>query len=420
MESSTITIPLAFIAGLASFLSPCVLPLVPGYIAQISGISIDNLKAGAGGGRARRAIVLNSLAFNAGLSLIFLMLGALAGWVGTALFTNRWVALVGGLVIVLFGLHMIGLLKIGTLYRDTRKFSNDAPTGVFGSFALGLAFAAGWTPCIGPILGGILAVAAATDGGWQNGLLLTAFYAAGLAVPFLLTGLGINQFLSFYQNFRQHLHKVEVFSGILLVLIGSMIAAGYASRLSVLAQKLPNAENAIVSLFGTSTPESGAAAASTTGSTPKRANPNARSAPDVTFTALDSAPVRLADLRGQVVLVNFWATWCGPCRAEIPVLNQMQRDYEAQGFKVIGVSWDDTAEMIRGFEQDQGEFAYQIATGGDAVGGEFGGVRAFPTSFVVDREGKIVETILGERDRAGFDRIIKPLLDEPASVAANR
>ena len=212
MESSSITIPIAFIAGLASFLSPCVLPLVPGYIAQISGISIDNLKEGAGGGRAKRAIILNSLAFNAGLSLIFLMLGALAGWVGTALFANRWVALVGGLVIVLFGLHMIGLLKIGTLYRDTRKFSNDAPRGVFGSFALGLAFAAGWTPCIGPILGGILAVAAATDGGWQNGLLLTSFYAAGLSVPFLLTGLGINKFLSFYAKFRQHLHNCLLYT----------------------------------------------------------------------------------------------------------------------------------------------------------------------------------------------------------------
>jgi thiol-disulfide isomerase/thioredoxin len=122
--------------------------------------------------------------------------------------------------------------------------------------------------------------------------------------------------------------------------------------------------------------------------------------------------VRLSDLRGQVVLVNFWATWCNPCRAEIPVLNQMQRDYEAQGFRIVGVSWDDTEEMVRGFEKDEGAFAYKIATGGEELGAQFGGVRAFPTSFVVDREGRIVETILGERDRAGFERVIKPLLTE--------
>jgi thiol:disulfide interchange protein len=281
------------------------------------------------------------------------MLGALAGWVGTALFANRWVALVGGLVIVLFGLHMIGLLKIGTLYRDTRKFSNDAPRGVFGSFALGLAFAAGWTPCIGPILGGILAVAAATDGGWQNGLLLTSFYAAGLSVPFLLTGLGINKFLSFYSKFRQHLHKVEVFSGVLLILIGSLIAFGYASRLSVLAQKLPNPENFIVSIFRPATTNNSEVTATTTNATTTTNKANARPAPDVEFTAMTGTGLKLSDLRGQVVLVNFWATWCGPCRAEIPVLNAMQREFESQGFKVVGVSWDDTAEMIRDFETEK-------------------------------------------------------------------
>ncbi len=416
MESSSITIPIAFIAGLASFLSPCVLPLVPGYIAQISGISIDNLKEGAGGGRAKRAIVLNSLAFNAGLSLVFLLLGALAGWVGTALFANRWVALIGGLVIVLFGLHMVGLLKIGTLYRDTRKFSNDDPRGVFGSFALGLAFAAGWTPCIGPILGGILAIAAASDGGWQNGLLLTAFYAAGLAVPFLLTGLGINKFLSFYASFRRHLHKVEVFSGVLLIIIGSLIALGYASRLATLAQRLPNAENFIISVFR---PSEQATSNATTATVTMTNKANARLAPDVELATMMGERIRLSDLRGQVVLVNFWATWCNPCRAEIPVLNQMQRDYEAQGFKVIGVSWDDTAEMIRGFEEDEGAFAYAIATGGQDLGGEFGGVRAFPTSFIIDRDGRIVETIIGERDRAGFDRVIKPLLAETPGAARN-
>ena len=245
MEESIIRIGIAFIGGLASFLSPCVLPLVPGYISLMSGVSIDHLKSGEGSRvNARRAIIVNSLAFNAGLSVIFLSLGATAGLIGAAITNNVWVRVIGGLVIIAFGLQLIGVLKIGALYKDTRFFSSEKPRGVFGSMMLGMAFAAGWTPCIGPILGGIIGLAA-TSGGWKNGLLLSAFYSAGLAVPFLITGLGINQFLSFYSKFRRHLHKVEVISGIILILIGGLVMANRVTLLAStrLAGWLPNLES---------------------------------------------------------------------------------------------------------------------------------------------------------------------------------
>ena len=182
---SILNIAISFAAGILSFLSPCVLPLVPGYISLISGVSIDGLKEGTSN---RRAVIINSLAFNAGLSIIFLFLGTTAGLVGAAITSNPIVRIVGGLVIIAFGLQLIGLLKIPALYKDTRFFSEDKPRGVIGSAALGIAFAAGWTPCIGPILGGIIGLAA-TSGGWRSGLVLSAFYSAGLAVPFLITGL---------------------------------------------------------------------------------------------------------------------------------------------------------------------------------------------------------------------------------------
>lgn len=218
MESSNITIPIAFAAGLFSFLSPCVLPLVPGYVSLISGVSIDRLKGEGDSKRAaRRAVILNSIAFNAGLSMIFLSLGTLAGLIGASVTSNPWVRIIGGLVIIAFGFQLIGLLKISWLYKDTRFFSQQKPRGFLGSFTLGMAFAAGWTPCIGPILGGIIGLAA-TSGGWKSGLLLSSFYAAGLSVPFLLTGLSINRFLNFYSKFRKHLHKVEVVSGVVLIL----------------------------------------------------------------------------------------------------------------------------------------------------------------------------------------------------------
>ena len=199
MNVDIVRILIAFIAGIASFLSPCVLPLVPGYISLISGVSVDGLKEGTS---SRRAVIINSLAFNAGLSTIFLILGTTAGLVGAAITSNPWVRIIGGVIIIAFGLQLIGLLKISTLYKDTRFFSPDKPRGILGSITLGMAFAAGWTPCIGPILGGIIGLAA-TSGGWKSGLVLSAFYSAGLAVPFLLTGLGINKFLGFYGKFRQ-------------------------------------------------------------------------------------------------------------------------------------------------------------------------------------------------------------------------
>src|SRR5262244_4132912 len=230
MQISSINIIIAFAGGLLSFLSPCVLPLVPGYISLMSGVSIDHLKAEAGS-TARRAVILNSLAFNAGLSVIFLALGGTAGLVGAAIINNVWVRVIGGLVIIIFGLHLIGWLKIKYLYKDTRQFSSEKPRGILGSLTLGIAFAAGWTPCIGPILGGIIGLAA-TSGGWKSGLLLAAFYSAGLAVPFLVTGLGINQFLGFYKNFRRHLHKVEVASGIVLILVGVLIMSGQSTLLA--------------------------------------------------------------------------------------------------------------------------------------------------------------------------------------------
>src|ERR1700749_373514 len=245
MEGSNITIVIAFVAGILSFLTPCVLPLVPGYISLISGVSVEHLKGEGEGSRAStwRAVIANSLAFNAGVSIIFMLLGATAGWIGNVLFSTPWVRIIGGAVIIAFGFQMMGVLKIGALYKDTRKFSEDKPSGPLGAALLGVAFAAGWTPCIGPILGGIIGLAA-TSGGWKSGLILSAFYAAGLALPFLIVGLVMNAFLGFYSKFRRHLHKVEVASGLLLIVIGPMVASNSLTWVaSVASRYLPNAES---------------------------------------------------------------------------------------------------------------------------------------------------------------------------------
>jgi len=394
----------AFAGGLLSFLSPCVLPLVPGYISLMSGVSIDHLK-GEGGVSSRRAVILNSLAFNAGLSVIFLALGGTAGLVGSAIITNRWVRIIGGLVIIVFGLHLIGLLKIKWLYKDTRQFSNEKPRGMLGSLTLGIAFAAGWTPCIGPILGGIIGLAA-TSGGWKGGLVLAIFYSAGLAVPFLLTGLGINRFLSFYSRFRQHLHKVEVVSGIVLILIGGLIASGYSSLLasSRLAAVLPNLE----SVLKVAPPKAANTAADASFPAP----------PDVEFQSLDGKPFHLASLHGRVVLLNFWATWCVPCRAEIPEFNVMQKELETRGFTVVGASVSpvDTADAIRSFQKDVKQ-EYTVIRGAEEIGNTFGNGPGLPVTYILDREGRIRQKFIGQTPRENFEAVIKPLLDEGQATA---
>ena len=398
-------IGISFAAGILSFLSPCVLPLVPGYISLISGVSIDGLKEGTSN---KRAVIVNSLAFNAGLSVIFLVLGTTAGLVGAAITSNPWVRIIGGLVIIAFGLQLIGLLKISALYKDTRFFSDDKPRGVLGSAALGIAFAAGWTPCIGPILGGIIGLAA-TSGGWRSGLVLSAFYSAGLAVPFLLTGLGINQFLSFYKNFRKHLHKVEVVSGVVLILVGLLVMSGKSTALATgkLTAWLPNLES-LLTLNEKPQPPPPTTAANT----------NFPPTPDVEFQTLAGQPFRLKELQGQVVLLNFWATYCLPCREEIPALNALQHELQPQGLAIVGASVDDTIDGVNAYQQEVAKFDYQVLLGGSDAKVKFE-QSVLPTTYLIDRQGRIRQKVIGARDKASWEALVKPLLAEtPATASA--
>lgn len=215
----------AFIAGIVSFLSPCVLPLVPGYVSLISGTSVEDLQQ-----KRERSllgpVLLKSFAFILGFSVVFITLGAAATKLGQVTKSYHSIlSIVAGAIIIIFGLHLTGLLQIKALYSDKRMHNVTGGKNVFGAFAVGFAFAFGWTPCIGPILAGILTLAAA-QGTVSQGILLLAIYSMGLAVPFLLTSLGIERFLAFYARFRQHLHKVEVASGVLLILIGLLIGFG--------------------------------------------------------------------------------------------------------------------------------------------------------------------------------------------------
>ena len=286
-----VSLAAAFIAGLVSFLSPCVLPLVPGYISMLSGIGMEQLRQGQ---QPRGGLFASAVSFVIGFSVVFISFGASASAVGTFLLKNRaQLSPIAGALILLFGLHLVGVLAkltyrsgiiVGSLLvvlgiasilhhgplflglgwvhffslsvigffgpalakwlnRDVHLRSDTTTKpGLFSGFFLGFAFAFGWTPCIGPILATVLALAAASDT-IARGILLLAIYSAGLAVPFLLTALGIGQFLKFYQRFRKYLHAVELLSGALLLFVGGLV---FVNKLTWLAGKLSFLNDAVL------------------------------------------------------------------------------------------------------------------------------------------------------------------------------
>src|SRR6266404_1898589 len=229
---STLPLPIAaFVAGLVSFLSPCVLPLVPGYGSLISGGGVEGLKSQESD--LLRKVMLNSIGFILGFSIVFIALGAISTQVGQLMARYKSVlAQVAGVVIILFGLHLTGIFKIKALYTDARLHSIKGGSTAWGAFVIGFAFAFGWTPCVGPILAVILGFAAAQDS-ITKGILLLTIYSLGLAVPFLLTSLGIERFLNFYGRFRRHMHALEIASGGLLIVLGVLLVFG---RFTLLAR----------------------------------------------------------------------------------------------------------------------------------------------------------------------------------------
>ena len=226
--TDSVGIGIAFGAGVLSFLSPCVLPLVPSYLSFVTGMSLEDLQEGVN----RRTTLVHSLLFVAGFTGIFLLLGASASFLGQFLRAyESWISRVGGVVIIILGLHLAGAFRLTPLMREKRLHLNDKPAGYLGTLGVGAIFGAGWTPCIGPVLGAILTFAASQEQFW-SGVFLLLVYSLGLAVPFLLSALALDAFLRAFSRFRRFLPVVQVASGLLLVLLGLLLLTGTFSALS--------------------------------------------------------------------------------------------------------------------------------------------------------------------------------------------
>lgn len=235
ISSAELSILVAILAGLLSFLSPCVLPLLPSYLSFIAGVSFEELQGSVANPRTRRAIFVNSLCFILGFSLVFIAMGAGATFLGQALFRHQaLIRKIGGGLVIVLGLSVAGWLRMPFLMREWRTDLATRPAGYLGAVLTGITFAAGWTPCIGPILGSILTLASVTETA-SAGILLLAAYSAGLAIPFLASSLLIDRFLVFFDRFKRFFPVVTKVSGLILILVGLLLLTDYFTLLSQLA-----------------------------------------------------------------------------------------------------------------------------------------------------------------------------------------
>lgn len=228
----------AFLAGIASFLSPCVLPLIPPYLCFITGLSLEQITDKSKTGSAVFKIFWSALFFVIGFSVVFVLLGASATYLGQKL-TDYFDILKypAGAIIIVMGLHFLGIFKINLLYRQAKVDVEQKPAGLIGSFLVGLAFGFGWTPCVGPVLSAILFVASTEESAWEGARLLAA-YSAGIGIPFLLAAVFASAFLSFLKRFSSHMATVEKVMGAMLVITGLLIMTGYMQELGFFLQRV--------------------------------------------------------------------------------------------------------------------------------------------------------------------------------------
>ena len=230
--AENVSIFVAISAGIISFLSPCILPVIPSYLAFITGISLEELSQQESLRKVRKKVITNSLMFILGFSIIFITLGASATIIGKFLYNNiRWFEIIGGVLVIILGLHFAGIFRLKFLDREKKIHLKKKPLGYLGTCLVGMAFGAGWTPCVGPILGAILAMAATTQD-VLKGIILLAFYSAGLGLPFFLSAIILHKFFEYFKTIRKYFKVISIVGGVLLIIVGILLISGYFSSLS--------------------------------------------------------------------------------------------------------------------------------------------------------------------------------------------
>jgi cytochrome c-type biogenesis protein len=487
------TVGMAFVAGVLSFISPCVLPLIPVYIsyltARASGQTTLELSAARMSGNAavrinRMAVLLHGAFFVAGFTLVFVASGMIIGLILPD--ARDQARKIGGILIILFGLHVMGLTawalrmlttriawegQVGRvilgglqriqslLYSDTRRQMNpNNPYGYAGSTLMGVIFAAGWAPCIGPILGSILSLAAVSTANskWLGAGGVLLIYSLGLGLPFLLAAVAIDRMRGLIKRLQRSMRQIEFVSGLFLIAIGLLLVSGELWRLSeaggsfanfttnlsdcttglfsgsittseygtcidrgevyVLKQRMVGAVQNVtvtptVTLLPTATPIPVSTLPPESVTNPVSGLNVGQTAPDFTVKQLDGQQVSLSALQGKIVLLNFWATWCGPCRAEMPSFQALADKYRTQGFEVLAVNYAEQPDAVGAFVREVG-FTFRVGLDPSGVINRQYHVGGYPTSYVIGRDGAILERWSGPVNVDQFEKVLQVWLVE--------
>jgi cytochrome c-type biogenesis protein len=388
----------AFIAGLVSCASACVLPLLPAFVAYMAGVGV--LPAGVNlRPRRRLAVALNAVLFVAGFSTAFVGLGAFAGLLGADLAPYRQtLVLASGVILVVVGVALLG--GIPWLLREWRfEFAHRIPHSPLASYLIGVAFAVGWTPCVGPILAAVLVEAANSATAARGALLLTA-YSAGLGLPFILAGVFLGPVMILIRRLRGIYPILNAASAVVLIGMGVLTLT---NRLTLLNSYFPD--------LGVPQVKASLSSPTTMAENPSRLI--GRPAPAITLTSLDGHRTSLAAMRGKPIVITFWATWCIPCRDELPLFASAYRAHRAEGLELVAVDYEESPGPIRKFWTDLGLEPAPFLDPDGSAAHHFGvGLRqtGLPVTVLVGRDGNVQSVLPGQVDAGQFTEGLGRLL----------
>ncbi len=381
---------LAFAAGLVSCASACVLPLLPAYVGYLGGVGVDDSR---GSGTNRFRVIGRASLFVAGFGSAFVTMGALAGLVGAGVLAYRpLLARVAGAILVVMGVALLG--GVPWLMRERRlHFAHRLPRAPWAAYLIGLAFAVGWTPCVGPILAAVL-LAAANRATAAQGALLLAAYALGIGLPFLAAAAFLSPVTRLIGRVRGAYPVLSAAAAILLIAMGALTLT---DRLTLLNQYFP--------AFGAAASAESLGGLSVTGPD----EPVNRTEPAVAVRDLNGHLLSLSSLHGHPVIVNFWATWCDPCRAELPVLSAAALSHSDQGVILVAIDYQESPQAVRQFWSDLGLSGVPFLDPAGDAAGRFGvGLHTggLPVTVFIDRQGVVRSSVLGQIDAARAETLM--------------
>ncbi|WP_195940116.1 cytochrome c biogenesis protein/redoxin [Romboutsia sp. 1001713B170131_170501_G6] len=385
-----------FIEGLLSFLAPCILPILPIYLSMLSNSSIENLKSG---NFTKSSLFRNTLFFTLGISATFFILGSSLNVLSSFFNTNKnLIMIIGGIIIVFMGLFYMDIIKSNILNKEKRFKIKSKSMNTVTSFILGFTFSFGWTPCIGPILASVLIMSSSTDNA-STSYLLIVVYTIGFILPFILVSLFYNRLVKSIDKIKNYMDKIKKIGGIVLIVSGLvMLANGVGGKLEISKIQNDNKNKAENNQSITNNEE--------------QVDEKIKA---LDFTLYDQYEKehKLSDYKGKTIFLNFWATWCPPCREEMPYIDELYKEYNKNNDDVVilgvaspNLGREGDQEHIEKFLEDEGYTFPVVFDDGGSLVYQYG-ISAFPSTLIIDKEGYINQYVPGAMNKETMKYIIE-------------